>query len=487
MNNRHIVAIDLGASSGRIMLARYNDVQQKVSLETIYRFSNKLSIKNNHYYWDIDEIEKQILVGLNLVTDLGVKIDSIGIDTWAVDYVLLDKDKKRIGPVYSYRDIRTDGVMPQVQKDLGIDVIYQKTGIQFQKFNTLYQLKALKDENPEWLSQVEYLVMIPDYLAFRLTGQINCEYTNATTTQMVNIQTGDWDEELIQYLGLPRKWFQPIKQPGNIIGHWQARDGQSVPVISVASHDTASAVLATPLLEESAAYLSSGTWSLIGLDSPDYYTGDDALQNNITNEGGVNNHFRVLKNIMGHWLFQRICNEYQVANTNALLEKAKKLPAFVSLINPNDDVFLNPKSMTEAIQVFCKQHKEPIPETVEELSRCIFDSLALLYGVALEQLAALQKKPIMHLHIVGGGSQNTLLNQLCADVCQIPLSAGPIEGSALGNVGCQLMTINDVKTVQDFREMLVNSFPIIRYQSSNPISETIKNRFGRISDSDNVQ
>lgn len=481
MKNRNIVAIDLGASSGRIMLARYNDVHQKVSLETIYRFSNKLTIKDSHYYWDIDEIERQILVGLNVITDSGITIDSIGIDTWAVDYVLLDKNKKRVGPVYSYRDIRTDGVMPRLQQDLGIDVIYQKTGIQFQKFNTIYQLKALKDENPEWLSQVEYLMMIPDYLAFRLTGQINCEYTNATTTQLVNLQTGDWDKDLIQYLGLPKKWFQPIKQPGNIIGYWQAGDGQSVPVISVASHDTASAVVATPLLEEDAAYLSSGTWSLIGLDSPHYYTGKDALQNNITNEGGINNHFRVLKNIMGHWLFQRICHEYQISNTNALLEEVKQLPAFTSLINPNDDVFLNPKSMTEAIQTFCKKHKEPVPETVQELSRCIFDSLALLYDVALEQLATLKKKSIKHLHIVGGGSQNTLLNQLCADVCQIPLSAGPIEGSALGNVGCQLMTIGEVKTVQAFREMLVNSFPIIRYQPSNSISETIKSRFDRIS------
>lgn len=467
MSLRHLVAIDLGASSGRVMLARYNLDEQKLSLDEIYRFINPLLTEGEHCYWDLDKLETEIVTGLHRIEQSGINIDSIGIDTWGVDYVLIDKDGNSVGRHYAYRDNRTQGVMEQVQSDLGTRYIYQKTGIQFLPFNTLYQLKALQYSHPELIKQAEHILLIPDYLSYRLTGQINHEYTNASTSQMINLETGNWDEELIKYLQLPRRLFGEIKQPGNTIGYWKTSQGRAVPVNAVASHDTASAVIATPITDDHSVYLSSGTWSLMGLERTTPCISDQALAANITNEGGVHGHYRVLKNIMGLWLFQRICFEHKVEDICGLIKSVETVPAFTYLISPNDNRFLNPASMTQEIKSACKEYHQPVPGTVTELARCIFDSLALLYRQVFIELQKINNSPLQRLHIVGGGSQNNLLNQLCANTCEIPVSAGPVEASTLGNIGYQLIALNDIPDIAALRKIITDNTELHWFKPEN--------------------
>ncbi|OCG21921.1 rhamnulokinase [Gilliamella sp. wkB108] len=462
MTERYIAAIDLGASSGRVMLSCYQQSNQHLTLKEIHRFTNSFQQIDSHCCWDLPYLEQQILIGLNKIVDQGIKLDSIGIDTWGVDYVLLDKKGDVVGPTYAYRDHRTDNILSKVQQEFGAENIYQKTGIQFLTFNTLYQLKAMMLEKPTWLSQVTDFVMIPDYLIYRLTGQLNREYTNATTTQLVNVTTNDWDEDLLNYLGLPRKWFGEIQVPGNRVGYWTSSKGDQIPVVSVASHDTASAVIASPLSDLNSAYLCSGTWSLMGIESKQPFTTKQALEANITNEGGVNGHYRVLKNIMGLWLFQRVCSEHSVTDIVQLIELAKKEQPFLYLVNPNDPRFLNPESMTETIKQVCLENNpndpRSVPQTLPQLVRCIFDSLAKLYKDVVDQLSSLTTQPIKTLHIVGGGCQNEFLNQLCADICNIDVTAGPIESSALGNIGYQLISLGDIADVNTLRHIISKNF-----------------------------
>ncbi|CFQ84921.1 rhamnulokinase [Yersinia frederiksenii] len=457
---RHMVAIDLGASSGRVMLASYLPGQQQLTLREVCRFTNQIKSIDGSDVWDIDAIEQAIRGGLNQLDSEGIRLDSIGIDTWGVDFVLLDKQGERVGLPVSYRDSRTQGVMEQAQQTLGSDMIYRRTGIQFLPFNTLYQLRALSEQQPHLLAKVAHLLLIPDYLHYRLTGQLNWEYTNATTTQLLNIETGDWDSDLLAYAGIPPHWFGKPSKPGNTIGYWQSHRGQQVPVIAVATHDTASAVLAAPLMDTDAAYLSSGTWSLMGFESRLPLTHCQAQSSNITNEGGAEARYRVLKNIMGLWLLQRAVDELHIDDLPELIEQAAKQPACRSLINPNDSRFINPPNMCREIQNACREHGLPVPITAAQLTRCIFDSLAMLYRQVAQELAELRGRPISHLHIVGGGCQNQFLNQLCADACGLPVSMGPIEASTLGNIGSQLISLGEVADVAHYRRIVAKNFPM---------------------------
>ena len=457
MTLRHCVAVDLGASSGRVMLASYAPEQRALSLREIHRFVNCLQKQDGVDIWDIDSLEAEIRTGLTKVCDEGILIDSIGIDTWGVDYVLLDRHGARVGLPVSYRDNRTDGVMARAMEQLGKAEIYGRSGIQFLPFNTLYQLRALMEQQPELAANVAHALLIPDYFSYRLTGNLNWEYTNATTTQLVNINSDNWDENLLNWTGASRDWFGTPTHPGNVIGHWICPLGNHIPVVAVASHDTASAVIASPLADKDAAYLSSGTWSLMGFESKTPYTSDKALAANITNEGGAEGRYRVLKNIMGLWLLQRVLKEQNMTDLSALIADTETLKACRFVINPNDDRFINPTNMSAEIQAACRDTAQPIPNTAAELARCIFDSLALLYADVLSELAELRGKPFSQLHIVGGGGQNHLLNQLCADACGITVVAGPIEASMLGNIGIQLMTLDELSNVDDFRTLVTNN------------------------------
>ncbi len=463
MTVRHCVAVDLGASSGRVMLARYNTAQRSLKLQEIHRFTNALCPVDGVDTWDVDHLEQHIRQGLNQVCDQGVRIDSIGIDTWGVDFVLLDKDGERVGLPVAYRDKRTDGVMAQACETLSRQEIYRRSGIQFLPFNTLYQLRALVEQNPEWVAQAEHALLMPDYLAYRLTGEMNWEYTNATTTQLVNINTDNWDDTLLAWTGAPRRWFGTPTHPGNVIGHWLCPQGNPIPVVSVATHDTASAVIAAPLADSDAAYLSSGTWSLMGFESKTPWTTPEALAANITNEGGAEGRYRVLKNIMGLWLLQRVLKEQQVSDINDLVARTRQEPACRFMINPNDERFINPASMSDAIRQACQEAHQSVPETDAQLARCIFDSLALLYARVLGELSDLRGRSFTRLHVVGGGSQNQLLNQLCADACGIPVLAGPVEASTLGNIGCQLMALDELPDVDAFRQTVAHCHPLATF------------------------
>ena len=470
MSFRHCVAVDLGASSGRVMLAGYQPGQQTLALREIHRFTNSLQKVDGFDCWDLDSLEGEICRGLEKVCEQGILIDSIGIDTWGVDYVLLDKAGQRVGLPVSYRDSRTQGLMRHAEEQLGRAEIYRRSGIQFLPFNTLYQLRALVEQQPELVSQAAHALLIPDYFSFRLTGNMNWEYTNATTTQLVNINRYRWDYDVLKGRGAPRDWFGTPTHPGNVIGHWICPQGNNIPVVAVASHDTASAVIASPLASKNAAYLSSGTWSLMGFESKTPCTSDAALRANITNEGGAEGRYRVLKNIMGLWLLQRVLKEQNVGDLPALIARTAALPACRFVIDCNDDRFINPDNMSAEIQAACREAGQPVPDTDAELARCIFDSLALLYARVLNELAALRGQPFSQLHIVGGGCQNELLNQLCADACGITVTAGPIEASTLGNIGIQLMTLDELHNVDEFRQVVRQNYALTTF-TPNPESE----------------
>jgi rhamnulokinase len=470
MTFRHCVAVDLGASSGRVMLARYDSEHRTLTLREIHRFTNCLQKTDGFDTWDIDSLENDIRQGLKKVCDEGIRIDSIGIDTWGVDYVLVDNAGQRVGLPVSYRDNRTTGIMSQAMVQPGKNEIYRRSGIQFLPFNTLYQLRALVEQQPELIPQVAHALLIPDYFSFRLTGEMNWEYTNATTTQLVNINTDDWDDTLLAWTGADKAWFGRPTHPGNVIGYWICPQKNQIPVVAVASHDTASAVIASPLADKNSAYLSSGTWSLMGFESRTPYTDDAALAANITNEGGAEGRYRVLKNIMGLWLLQRVLKERQIDDLPTLIAETQALPACQFLINPNDDRFINPDDMSAEIQAACRESGQPVPLQNAELARCIFDSLALLYADILQELADLRGAAFSQLHIVGGGCQNALLNQLCADACGIRVTSGPIEASTLGNIGIQLMTLDELNNVDDFRQVVRANYDLTTF-IPNPESE----------------
>ena len=470
MSFRHCVAVDLGASSGRVMLAGYQPGQQTLALREIHRFTNNLQKVDGFDCWDLDSLEGEIRRGLEKVCEQGILIDSIGIDTWGVDYVLLNKAGQRVGLPVSYRDSRTQGLMRHAEEQLGRAEIYRRSGIQFLPFNTLYQLRALVEQQPELVSKAAHALLIPDYFSFRLTGNMNWEYTNATTTQLVNINSDSWDEDLLNWSGAPREWFGTPTHPGNVIGHWICPQGNHIPVVAVASHDTASAVIASPLASKNAAYLSSGTWSLMGFESKTPCTSDAALRANITNEGGAEGRYRVLKNIMGLWLLQRVLKEQNVGDLPALIARTAALPACRFVIDCNDDRFINPDHMSAEIQAACRESGQPVPDTDAELARCIFDSLALLYARVLNELAALRGQPFSQLHIVGGGCQNELLNQLCADACGITVVAGPVEASTLGNIGIQLMALDELNNVDEFRQVVRQNYALTTF-TPNPENE----------------
>lgn len=350
MTLRHSVAVDLGASSGRVMLARFDASSRHLSLREIHRFTNRLVRIDGYDCWDLDSLEAEIRFGLQQACDEGVHIESIGIDTWGVDFVLVDENGSRIGLPVSYRDSRTDGVMARAVSEPGREEIYRRSGIQFLPFNTLYQLRALVEQRPEWVKRTAHALLIPDYFCFRLTGVLNWEYTNATTTQMINIHTDSWDRQLLAWAGVPERWFGKPTYPGVAIGEWVCREGNKIPVVSVATHDTASAVIAAPLTGNHAAYLSSGTWSLMGFESKTPCVSEAALAANITNEGGAEGRYRVLKNIMGLWLLQRVSRERSITDIAELIGLAQQLPGCRFTINPNDDRFINPESMCREIQ-----------------------------------------------------------------------------------------------------------------------------------------
>ncbi|MGF1735915.1 rhamnulokinase [Photobacterium satsumensis] len=463
--SEHVIAVDIGASSGRVIVGTYDN--GKLSLREWHRFANQLVNAGEQDCWDVDYLLGEIKTGISKVLEAGLKPVSIGIDTWGVDFVLLDKNGHRLGNAVSYRDKRTEGVMAELMTSPEFcQRIYATTGIQFLPFNTMYQLKSVIDSQPDWLSKVESLLFIPDYLNFKLTGVRHCEYTNASTSQLLDCRSKQWSRELLESLNIPSQWMLEPQAPNQIIGYYPTAVGD-IPVASIASHDTASAVLGTPLVNARTAYLCSGTWSLMGVERSEPVISTQAQALNLTNEGGAEGRFRVLKNIMGMWLIQRFQKQHPAYSFADLAEMAAQAVPFVSLVDPDDSRFLNPEDMQQAIDDYCLETGQPVPDSIGAYTRCIFDSLALRYCEVFEQLSVVSGTLLDAIQIVGGGSNNDFLNQLCADLCQVPVWAKPTEASALGNVVGQLIASGTVSDVDQGRACIRRSFERKYYQPNS--------------------
>ncbi len=463
------LAVDIGASSGRLILGHLEN--GKLKLNEIHRFENNIIRKGDHYCWDVERLFQEIKTGIKACNSLGIKPESIGIDTWAVDFVLLDDKNQLVTDAVAYRDPRTDGVMEEVFKKIPKEKLYLETGIQFQKFNTIYQLYALKQKSPEVLKEAKSFLMIPEYFNFLLTGEKANEYTNATSTQLVNAFTKNWDADLLNELEINRDIFQEIKPPKTILGTLSeelvAEFGFDMKVILPATHDTGSAVISVPELEDT-IYISSGTWSLIGVENHFPICVPKALEYNFTNEGGLDYRFRFLKNIMGLWMIQEVKRNYDDRYSFAeLVELARSETEFHSIVNVDDDRFLKPDNMIEEIQAFCLETKQQVPETPGQLAKCVYESLVESYKNAINEIEEIFEKTYSKINVIGGGCQNEMLNQLIADVLQKEVYAGPVEATAIGNLVAQLMALGEIADIDEARKIIKDSFEVKTFKALN--------------------
>lgn len=463
-------AVDLGATSGRTIAGFITD--GKVKLEELTRFPNNLIETGGHFYWDIYALYFEIIKGLKLVARRGLKIESIGIDTWGVDFVCIGDDGALLRNPIAYRDPYTFGAMDEYFANaVSKEEVYRATGIQFMNFNSLFQLYAMKRDGNSALKNASKILFVPDALSWMLTGKAVCEYTIASTSQLLNPVTKDLDEKLLGSLGLERGMFGEMVMPGHEIGvlteEVQKMTGLgAVPVIAVAGHDTASAVAAVPAKDEHFAYLSSGTWSLMGIETKEPIINELSYKRNFTNEGGVEGTTRFLKNICGMWLLERCRKEWgddAPADYGTLLSEAMKVEAFRSIINPDDEMFANPSNMQQAIKDYCAKTGQHVPEGYAEICRCIFESLALRYRQVAGYLKEMASFPIETLHIIGGGSLNDYLNQFTANATGLTVLAGPQECTALGNIMLQAKAAGEVGDIFDMRRIIADSITMKRF------------------------
>ena len=460
-------AIDLGATSGRTILASYDG--KKIAMKELTRFENPMIPMSGHLYWDLPGLYNEVLIGLKKAAEEGVLVESIGIDTWGCDFAFFGADGQLLGLPHCYRDQHTDGAQEKFFEKMPASEVYERTGIQFMNFNSLFQLDTLKRNASSALQAADKILFIPDALIYMLTGKAICEYIVASTSQMLNPVTGDLDLEILKALGIPRERFGVMTQPGTVVGTLTAQVQEvtglgAVPVVAVAGHDTASAVAAVPAEDKEYAYLSCGTWSLMGIESEDPIITKDSFRENFTNEGGVEGTTRFLKNICGLWLFEQSRKEFKnvpesVGELVALCEDS----TYVGLINPDAPCFAAPASMTAAIREYCLSTGQAVPETPADYCRCIFRSLANRYREIVDILQGMCDFPIRKLHVIGGGSQNKYLMQYAADALSMPVVCGPVEGTALGNVLMQMKASGVVETLGQMREISAASVELVTY------------------------
>lgn len=463
---RYYLAVDIGASSGRHILAHMED--GKMILEEVYRFPNGMDKRNGTLCWDVERLFTEIKNGLKKCGELGKIPSTMGIDTWAVDYVLLDQNDRILGETVGYRDSRTEGMDEEVYKIISQDDLYARTGIQKQIFNTVYQLMAVKKNNPEYLEQAETFLMIPDYFNFLLTGVKKNEYTNATTGQLVDPVTNEWDYELIDKLGYNRNMFLPVSMPGTVVGEFteeiRKEVGFNCTVVLPATHDTGSAVLAVPTNDDDALYISSGTWSLMGIERKEADCSMEAMKANFTNEGGYDHRFRFLKNIMGLWMIQSVKKEFQEDLSFAQICEMASHETIPSLVDCNDDCFLAPQSMIEAVQKFCRDTDQQVPETPGEIASVIYNSLAKCYGDTAEEIQQITGRKYSTIYVVGGGSNADYLNRLTARYTGKNVSAGPSEATAIGNIAVQMLHDGVFTSLSEARTCIGRSFGVAIYR-----------------------
>ncbi len=472
-NKKYFFAVDLGATSGRTIIGALAD--DRIELEELTRFDNALIETGGHFYWDIYALYNEIIKGLKLAAQRQLPICSIGIDTWGVDFVCVGKDGALLRNPLAYRDPHTFGMMEDYFENcVDKKTVYDITGIQFMNFNSLFQLHAMKKAGNCALENADKILFVPDALSYMLTGKKVCEYTIASTSQILDPKTKQLDEKLLAAVGLDRSKFGEMINPANEIGtlteEVQKMTGLgAVPVIAVAGHDTASAVAAVPAKDEKFAYLSSGTWSLMGIETKNAIIDERSYELNFTNEGGIEGTTRFLKNICGMWLYERCRKEWTDApkSHGELIADAMKQPAFQSIINPDHAMFANPASMVDAIKTYCEKTGQHVPEGYAEICRCIFESLALRYRQVFGYLKEMASFPLEILHIIGGGSLNAHLNQFTSDSLGVSVLAGPQEGTAIGNIMLQAKASGDVKDIWDMRRIIANSIELKAFEPAD--------------------
>lgn len=460
-------AVDLGATSGRTILASFTD--EGLKLEELNRFPNRLIEVGGHFFWDIYALYQNIIEGLKIASQRNVPITSIGIDTWGVDFVLVGKDGLFLRQPYAYRDPHTVGAPEKFFERVPAKQVYGWTGIQIMNFNSIFQLDTLRRNNDSALTAADKILFMPDALSYMLTGKMVTEYTIASTAQLINAKTKRLEPELLKAVGLTEQNFGRFVYPGETVGtlspEVQRQTGLgNIPVIAVAGHDTASAVAAVPALDKNFAYLSSGTWSLMGIETPEPVITPETETLNLTNEGGVEGTIRLLKNICGMWLLERSRAEWSELSYPQLIAEAQKAEPFRSIINPDEAVFANPTDMIKAIKKYCEDSNQPVPTTCGEIVRCIFESLALRYREVLDNLKKLSSHPLTTLHVIGGGSKNDLLNQFTANSIGIPVVAGPSEATAIGNVTIQAIASGTASSVGEMRKLVNHSISLTTFE-----------------------
>lgn len=478
MAKQHFLAFDLGASSGRAILGTLTE--GKLELTEIHRFVNQMQLVNGHYFWNIFSLFNELKTGLRIcVKEYGIQPQSIGIDTWGVDFVHLNREGLILSLPFAYRDSRTNTSMDDLFKVVPQAEVYSQTGIQFMQFNSLFQLFSMVKDRSSLLEITDSILFMPDALNYLFSGVKKSEFSIASTSQMIVPGTCKWNFELLEKAGIPTSFLQEIILPGTILGTIQeeiAREtgSKSIPVIAVAGHDTASAIASVPNTDNNFAYISSGTWSLMGIESPEPLISDQIREMNFTNEGGVEGTTRFLKNIMGMWLIQEVQKVWASEGTNyswpEMVELARKAEPFKLLINPDDPMFLNPRDMVQAVRDFCYQTAQGTPQNHGETIRCIYDSLALKYRLTLDQILSATSQSIEVIHIIGGGANNHFLNQLTADATGLPVVAGPTEATAIGNIMVQAKALSYVGSLAEIRQIVANSSELVRFIPSDELN-----------------
>lgn len=464
---KYYLAIDMGASSGRHILCHMEDGLMK--LEEVHRFENGMVDIDGSKCWDADKLFTEIKIGMKKCKEIGKIPVSVAIDTWGVDFVLIGKDGKRIGNAVGYRDNRTKGMDDEVYKYISEEELYLRTGNQKAMYNTIYQLMALKVKSPELLERADAMLHTPDYYQYLLTGKKASEYTISTTGQLVNPITKDWDYELIEKLCYPRHIFPEMKKPGTVLGELtpeiQAEVGYNCKVIMAASHDTASAVMAVPAMDKDSVYISSGTWSLMGVELDEALCTKESMEANFGNEGGYGYRYRFLKNIMGLWMIQSVRAEmgkkYSYPELCQMAEEARDFP---SRVDVEDDAFFAPTSMIEAIQEYCQKTNQLVPKTPGEIATVVYQSLAECYGKTIREIELLIGKSYDAINIIGGGSNADYLNELTAKCTGKTVYAGPTEATAIGNVVAQMIADGVFSSLEEARENIFKSFEVKTYK-----------------------
>lgn len=470
---KNYIGVDLGAESGRVMVAGFDG--KKISLTEKHRFATGGVRINDTLRWDVLHFWREIQTGLGKVAAGGFdNVTSVGVDTWGVDYVLLGEDDEMLGLPWHYRDSRTQGMLDKVTSEVSREEIFAATGIQFMELNTLYQLYAAS-RSGQWLNQAKSLLTIPDFFHWCLSGAKKTEFTNATTTQFLDPTSRDWAKPLLDRLEIPSHMLCDLIQPGDSLGPMQASVCQEtglppMNVVAPATHDTGSAVVAVPVdpsWGDHWAYISSGTWSLVGVETQTPILSKEALAMNVTNEGGVDGTWRLLKNVVGLWLVQRLKVSFERAGSTKTYEEitqgAAQAPSLVSFIDPEDSSFMNPPDMMEAVADFCRRTNQTVPETEGSAVRCVLESLAMKYRNVLNSIAELSGRKIDVIQVVGGGGRNALLNQFIAFACGVPVIAGPVEATVLGNVLIQCRASGEVGSLNEIREVVRNSSELVQF------------------------